>query len=251
MAEIWNGLLSILGSSLRFFYDIAQGIGFSGAVSYGLAIVLLTIAVRVLLLPLTIKQTKSMMDMQRLQPKLKAIQEKYKDDKEKLQQEMMKLYQEHKVNPFGGCLPLLLQLPVFFALFNVLNNAKLMKVIGSGAAWATLAPNVVLKGGIVQGLVAGWPFLLLLALMAITSYIPSKMMASDPQQSKTMLFMSGFLVFIAWSLPAGVLVYWITTNVISVIQQWAMMQLAGGGNSAPEAPVRNNKRKAKQVEAED
>src|SRR5919106_4802097 len=114
MVEIWNGLLSGLGTLLSFFYSIIP--------SYGIAIILLTISVRILLLPLTIKQTKSMQQMQKIQPKVKELQRKYKGNRQKLNQELMALYKEHQVNPLGGCLPLLLQLPVFFALFSVLNT---------------------------------------------------------------------------------------------------------------------------------
>jgi YidC/Oxa1 family membrane protein insertase len=111
---MWDALLEGLGSILAFLYDFIP--------SYGVAIVLLTVLVRIVLLPLTIRQTRSMQAMQRLQPKLKELQRKYKGNRQKLNEEMMKLYKEHQVNPLGGCLPLLLQLPVFFALFQVLNT---------------------------------------------------------------------------------------------------------------------------------
>jgi YidC/Oxa1 family membrane protein insertase len=109
---VWQSLLNALGQALSFFYDFGR--------SYGVAIILLTVAVRVVLLPLTIKQVRSMQEMGKLQPELKALQKKYKGNRQKLQEETMKLYKEHQVNPLGGCLPLLLQLPVFFALFSVL-----------------------------------------------------------------------------------------------------------------------------------
>lgn len=109
---MWQALLDALGSALSFFYDIVP--------SYGVAIILLTVAVRIILLPLTIKQTRSMHEMQKIQPQLKAIQQKHKGNRQKISEETMKLYKEHRVNPLGGCLPLLLQLPVFFALFSVL-----------------------------------------------------------------------------------------------------------------------------------
>jgi YidC/Oxa1 family membrane protein insertase len=111
---IWDSLLNGLGAVLSFFYDVIP--------SYGVAIILLTILVRVVLLPLTVKQTRSMQAMQRIQPKVKELQRKYKGNRQKLNEELMKLYKEHQVNPLGGCLPLLLQLPVFFALFSVLRN---------------------------------------------------------------------------------------------------------------------------------
>ncbi|MGH3923352.1 MAG: YidC/Oxa1 family membrane protein insertase [Pseudonocardiaceae bacterium] len=111
---IWDSLLKGLGSILSFFYEVIP--------SYGVAIILLTILVRIVLIPLTIKQTRSMQEMQRIQPKVKELQRKYKGNRQKMNEELMKLYKEHQVNPLGGCLPLLLQLPVFFALFSVLNT---------------------------------------------------------------------------------------------------------------------------------
>ena len=111
---IWDSLLKGLGSILSFFYEVIP--------SYGAAIILLTILVRIVLIPLTIKQTRSMQEMQRIQPKVKELQRKYKGNRQKMNEELMKLYKEHQVNPLGGCLPLVLQLPVFFALFSVLNT---------------------------------------------------------------------------------------------------------------------------------
>jgi YidC/Oxa1 family membrane protein insertase len=110
---IWDALLDGLGSILSFFYQVIP--------SYGVAIILLTILVRVVLLPLTLKQLRSMQAMQRVQPKVKELQRKYKGNRQKLNEELMKLYKEHQVNPLGGCLPLLLQLPIFFALYRVLS----------------------------------------------------------------------------------------------------------------------------------
>lgn len=115
MDQIAGALLQTLGYALSFLYQLIP--------VYGVAIILLTIAVRVLLLPLTIKQTRSMQAMGKLQPKVKELQRKYKGDRQKLNEEMMKLYREHGANPLGGCLPLVLQLPVFFALYAVLRAA--------------------------------------------------------------------------------------------------------------------------------
>src|SRR5438132_8924099 len=110
MFTLFHELLALMGRGLSFFFDLVP--------SYGLAIILLTVAVRLVLLPLTIKQTRSMQEMQRLQPEVKRIQAKYKGDRQKMNEEMMNLYKEHKVNPLGGCLPLLLQLPIFWALYR-------------------------------------------------------------------------------------------------------------------------------------
>jgi YidC/Oxa1 family membrane protein insertase len=111
---IWDSLLNGLGSILAFLYDVVP--------SYGVAIILLTVLVRLVLIPLTLKQTRSMHAMQRIQPQIKELQRKHKGNRQKLNEEMMKLYKEHQVNPLGGCLPLLLQLPVFIALFSVLRS---------------------------------------------------------------------------------------------------------------------------------
>jgi YidC/Oxa1 family membrane protein insertase len=141
---IWdNGLLKIIFELLQFFYGWVH--------DYGFAIILLTIAFRVLLIPLTWKQTKSMYELQEIQPKIKALQDKYKNNKEKQQEELMKFYQENKVNPFGGCLPLLLQMPLFIALFqvlrtNLINHIATLPVAAQAAArhfWVIL-PDITL-----------------------------------------------------------------------------------------------------------
>ncbi|HEV3474966.1 MAG TPA: YidC/Oxa1 family membrane protein insertase [Actinomycetota bacterium] len=111
---IWDSLLRGLGSILAFLYDVVP--------SYGVAIILLTVLVRLVLIPLTLRQTRSMHAMQQIQPQIKEIQRKHKGNRQKMNEEMMKLYKEHQVNPLGGCLPLLLQLPVFIALFSVLRS---------------------------------------------------------------------------------------------------------------------------------
>jgi YidC/Oxa1 family membrane protein insertase len=115
MAEVWGAILNFLGAILNWIYTIIP--------SYGLAIILLTVLVRIVLIPLTVKQIRSMAAMQKLQPELKRLQTKYKTDRQKLNEEMMKLYREHGVNPLGGCLPLLMQMPVFIALYSVLRVA--------------------------------------------------------------------------------------------------------------------------------
>ena len=115
MAEAWGAILNFLGAVLDGIYKVIP--------SYGLAIIFLTLLVRVVLIPLTVKQIRSMAAMQKLQPELKRLQTKYKGDRQKLNEEMMKLYREHGVNPLGGCFPLAMQAPVFIALYSVLRSA--------------------------------------------------------------------------------------------------------------------------------
>ena len=112
MAEVWGAIERAFGTALSGIYDVIP--------LYGVAIIILTIGVRVVLIPLTVKQIRSMTAMSRIQPQLKEIQQKHKQDRQKLNEEMMKLYKEHNVNPFGGCLPLIAQMPVFIALFSIL-----------------------------------------------------------------------------------------------------------------------------------
>lgn len=216
MGSLWQGLIEALAATLNFFNSYVN--------DYGLAIILLTVAVRILILPLTIKQTKSMYEMQKIQPKMRELQEKYKDNKEKLQKEMMKFYSEHKVNPFGGCLPLLLQMPIFFALFQMLmKSQELLKATTFfGLIELGLRPSAAFASGPIVFL----PYLILIVLMAVTTYLPQKMMATDPQQLKMGLMMLPLMVFFGWSLPTGVLLYWITTNVWTIGQQYITLRLA-------------------------
>lgn len=200
---------------LQFFY------GISG--SYGWAIVLLTVAVRIILLPLTYQQTKAQIDLQRIQPKVKELQRKYKDDKEKLNQELLKLYAEHKVNPFGGCLPLLIQLPVFFALFKTLNTFKPMQK--ESFLFIPSLGDVASKVGVS---ISAWPYYLLILLLGLTTYISAKMMSSDKTQEMTNITMTIFLMFIAYNIPAGVLLYWLLTNLFTIIQQYAQLKIMEG-----------------------
>lgn len=232
-SEIWNGIVAFLNVLLQAFYR------FSG--NYGLAIITLTVLIKVVLIPLTIKQTRSMLAMQKIQPEIKKLQEKYKDDKERLSQEMMKFYRENKINPLGGCLPLLLQLPVFFALFTVLRKYLLtpptmivgnslsvfagMNVMG-GAAYASL-PVIKQAGFLWMGNLADTtriadPYFVLIIILAASTWYSQKQVMTDPRQKNMMIIMPIFTAFIGYSLPAGVVLYWATTNILQILQQWGM-----------------------------
>ncbi len=170
------------------------------------------------MLPLTIKQTKSMAEMKRWQPKLKELQKKYKDDRQKMNEEIMKFYKEHKINPFGGCLPMILQLPIFIALFSILREIPALEgqpflffikdlSLSPSQAYSGLSPLLTVS------------YFVLIVLMLVTNYAQSKMMSADPKQDRIMLFMSFFMAYIAWNFPAGVLLYWVTTNIWQIAQQ--------------------------------
>jgi len=182
--------------------------------NYGIVIILLTIIVRLILTPLTITQTRSMARMQKIQPQLKELQKKYKDDKQKLQQETMAFYKENNVNPLAGCLPLILQMPVFFALFRTLREPteKVTSVVGSlKFLWMELdKPD---------------PYYILVILMVVTMFISTKLSTTDPKQSKIMYILPVVFGFISFRFEAGILVYWVTTNIWSIGQQWIVNKI--------------------------
>lgn len=205
MIPLLDDLAKGLEIVLRFFFGYIH--------SWGWSIVLLTIVVRIILLPLTIKQTKSMKAMQEIQPKIKQLQEKYKKDKERLQREMIKFYQENKVNPLGGCLPLLLQMPIFFALFRMLRGASFLK--GQGFLW-------------MQSLAKPDPYLVLPIIMVASTFWSQKQITPDDTQQKQMLYIMPLVLgFIAWRLDAGILIYWVTTNIWTIAQQYLTVAPVG------------------------
>lgn len=233
MGALLKPLEDIIWNTLQLFYAWTS--------DYGWSIILLTVAMRVILLPLTIKSTKSTYEMQRIQPKLKELQQKYKNNKEKLQEETLKFYQENKVNPFGGCLPLLLQMPVLFALFRVLSGTGknpgpfLRHIAGLPEAaqeaarrfWIVL-PDLTKSPGAIygaEGLVAALPYLAFVVLFALSVYLPQRMMTKEKQQQQIGLYMAAMFLFFGWSSPAGVLLYWVTSSILQVAQQWAMMRV--------------------------
>jgi YidC/Oxa1 family membrane protein insertase len=242
VAEIWDGFKGFLLQALVFFYG--------GVKDYGAAIVLLTVAIRIVLTPLVWKQTKSMLELQKVQPKIKALQEKHKNNKEKQQEELMKFYQENKVNPFGGCLPLLLQMPIFLALYQVLGSpasytgpsfAKHLMSLPPAAQEAakrfwvilpdlTRMPSQVWTDGMKAGgtghaLLDVLPYAIFIVLFGLSTWLPQYLMTTDPQQRKTGAYMSIFMLYIGWISPAGPLVYWVTSSAWQVGQQILMQRL--------------------------
>jgi YidC/Oxa1 family membrane protein insertase len=198
-------------SSNPFHYviDFFRGIlrtfhGFTG--SWGIGIILLTICVRIVLFPLTWKQFRSAQHMQLLQPKIKALQAKFKGDKQRLQQETMKLYQEHRVNPFASCLPLVLQLPVFFCLYYAIRGTPELR--NAHFLWLTLG--------------ARDPYFILLVFYVVSQLISTELSlqyTSDNRQKWMMRAMPLFFVVVLLNFPSGLFVYWVTTNLWTIGQQ--------------------------------
>ncbi|HEV3130041.1 MAG TPA: YidC/Oxa1 family membrane protein insertase [Solirubrobacteraceae bacterium] len=269
LGNIFQPLIDVFAAVLKFFHDDV-------GVSWGWAIVLLTVAVRALLIPLTFKQFKSMQKLQQLAPQLKAIQAKYKEDKQRQQQEVMKFYKENEVNPFASCLPLVAQLPVFIGLFYTLRQnlrpdicpqvqtafqANLVHAhnvsVKAAAGQTTYCTNPAFHHFYHGG--AGFLFIpdltnkatgaVLIALIVLyigTQLASSLMMATpamDKMQRQIMLLMPLFFVVLIISFPAGLIVYWITTNTWTIFQQYVVRRRIGpvvpaaataaGGNGAP------------------
>jgi YidC/Oxa1 family membrane protein insertase len=204
--------------------------------NYGVVIILLTLTVRLVLTPLTISQTRSMARMQKFQPELQELQKKFKDDKQKLQQETMAFYKKNNVNPLAGCLPLILQLPVFFALFQALRTPSQIVTNVLGVPYIP----VYLFGNI-KNIIANipnikfnflWlnlnerdPFFILVILMVATMFLSTKMTTTDPKQAMITYAMPVVFGVISWNMPSGILIYWVTTNVWSIGQQYIVNKL--------------------------
>lgn len=191
--------------ALRLFYGICG--------NWGLAIILLTISVKLVLYPLTLQSTRQMAAMQKLQPKLEALQKKHKDEPEKLQKETVELYRSEGVNPLGGCLPMLLQIPVFLALFFALTSPDFSKVLaGSGGSGSFLW---------IKNLAKPDNTYILIFMIGLTTYWSSiTMPGGASKQQKSMLYiMPAFIAVISVSFPAGVQLYWVAQNLLTIAQQ--------------------------------
>jgi len=207
-----------LGAILYFIYSFVN--------NYAMSIILFTILVKLILLPLTLNQLRQTQKMAELQPKLKEIQEKYKNDKEKLAAKQMELYQKENINPFGGCLPILIQLPILFGLFSVLrepqkyvfvNNPELLeKAIHAPFLWL---PNLVDPDPIILPILA-----------ALTTYLSMKNTGTNMEQPQSVKTMNTIMpLLILWwgrSFPAGLTLYWVISNLFQMAQQYFLPKIS-------------------------
>jgi YidC/Oxa1 family membrane protein insertase len=203
---------------LNFFY------GYVG--NYGIAIILVTILIKLLFWPIAQKGLKSMKNMQKIQPKMAKLKEKYKDDKTRLNEEMMILYKTYKVNPVGGCLPMMMQIPVFFALYKVLLQAIELRH-APFMLWITdLSAPDRLFIGIDLPYLGGLPVLTL--LMGASMFLQQKMTPApaDPTQAKIMMFLPVIFTFMFLNFASGLVLYWFVNNLLSIAQQYLINKKA-------------------------
>ena len=211
--------LKIISDPLsKFFYFVHTGINAvvpNIDISFGLTIILFTVIIRVILLPLSIKQTKSTAKMGLIQPEMKKVQEKYKKDPQKSQQEVMKLYKENGVNPMGGCLPMLIQMPILFALYGLFNNLNLQ---GAGFLWM---PDLSKPD----------PLYILPILSTVTTYFSSKLMqppGGGAQSKQTSTMTTGMAIFMgvmSLKFKGALVLYWVINNLVQVIQTLVINKL--------------------------
>ncbi len=192
--------------------------------NYGVAIIILTILIKLLFWPLGTKSYKSMNDMKKLQPLMNQIREKYKDDKQKMNQEVMNLYKTYKVNPMSGCLPMLVQMPIFFALYRMLYQAiELRHAPFMGWINDLSAPDRLFNFGVaIPFMQPPYGIPVLTIIMGATMFLQQKMSPTmgDPTQAKIMMFMPIFMTVIFINFPAGLVLYWLVNNVLSIGQQY-------------------------------
>ena len=222
LGNILQPLIDFFHWFLEFFHD-ELGLG------WGTAIVALTVMVRAVLLPVTYKSSKSMIRLQQLAPEMKALQKKYKQDPQRLQQETMKFYKENSVNPFASCLPMIAQLPVFLALYYMLQarppvrhlpgdpGAGLPKTMPCGETPESsflFIPDLTDKA-------TGWVLVALIVLYVGSQLVSTLLMSATADKNQRRIFLALPFLFVAfiWQFPAGLLVYWITTNLWTILQQ--------------------------------
>lgn len=206
---LFDWAIGLLQNLLTFFYNVTASMGMA---SYGVAIILVTIAIKLVLYPLTVKQVEGMKAMQELQPKMKELQEKYKDNPEKLNKQMALLYKESGANPLAGCLPLIVQMPILMGIFFAIRDYQYAPDHLTSFIWI---PNLSMPD----------PLYILPIISAVTTYIQQKQTtgADANQQAKMMMnIMPVFIGYISLTFPAGLVLYWVVSNVCQIAQQWWM-----------------------------
>ena len=221
---MWEEICKIVARIVELFYFPVH--------DWGLAIILLTIVFRLLIMPLMLSQTKSSYMMQKVQPKLKEIQSKFQNDPVRMQEETQKLYADAKFNPLAGCVPMLIQMPIFIALFQVLRNIQDFLPEYESFTFYNIVPNLLATPAEVmeQGIAAFIPYAVLIVIFVGATFLPMLLQQrnnQDSQQRNQMYMMSiimgVMMLFVSWSSPAGVLLFWGVSGIIAVITQQVYM----------------------------
>lgn len=214
-------LSNIVQQVITVIYSFLHGIGFP---NYGVAIIIMTVLVKLILYPLTKKQIESTKAMMELQPKMKAIQEKYKDDKQRLNMELANLYKNEGVNPLAGCLPLLVQMPIMIGIFYGIRD---FDYVGSSMflTWDIAKSFTDINNAV--GFSSAMPYLLWPFLSALTTFIASKQSmpatsAGGAQGKMMTYFMPLFIGYISKDFPTGLVLYWVVMNIMQIAQQYMM-----------------------------
>lgn len=233
---MWDAFKDWIFSCIQFFSNFVG--------DWGLAIIIITVIFRLIVAPIMHKQIKSSFQMQKIQPLIKEVQTKFSNDPVRMNEEMQKLYAETKFNPLAGCLPMLLQMPIFLAMFQTLRELGGRRT-GTSYTFYGMVPDLTLTPSEMfsHGIAAFFPYLVLMLVFALATFLPMILqnIHNDSAQRNQMLIMGGIMtlmmLWISWGSPAGVLLFWGTSSVIGILQNQITMRMMKKAEAAKEAEM--------------
>lgn len=233
---MWDAFKDWIFSCIQFFSNFVG--------DWGLAIIIITVIFRLIVAPIMHKQIKSSFQMQKIQPLIKEVQTKFSNDPVRMNEEMQKLYAETKFNPLAGCLPMLLQMPIFLAMFQTLRELG-GRQTGTSYTFYGMVPDLTLTPSEMfsHGIAAFFPYLVLMLVFALATFLPMILqnIHNDSAQRNQMLIMGGIMtlmmLWISWGSPAGVLLFWGTSSVIGIFQNQITMRMMKKAEAAKEAEM--------------
>lgn len=231
---MWDAFKDWIFSCIQFFSNFVG--------DWGLAIIIITVIFRLIVAPIMHKQIKSSFQMQKIQPLIKEVQTKFSNDPVRMNEGMQKLYAETKFNPLAGCLPMLLQMPIFLAMFQTLRELG-GRQTGTSYTFYGMVPDLTLTPSEMfsHGIAAFFPYLVLMLVFALATFLPMILqnIHNDSAQRNQMLIMGGvmtlMMLWISWGSPAGVLLFWGTSSVIGILQNQITMRMMKKAEAAKEA----------------
>lgn len=233
---MWDAFKDWIFSCIQFFSNFVG--------DWGLAIIIITVIFRLIVAPIMHKQIKSSFQMQKIQPLIKEVQTKFSNDPVRMNEEMQKLYAETKFNPLAGCLPMLLQMPIFLAMFQTLRELG-GRQTGTSYTFYGMVPDLTLTPSEMfsHGIAAFFPYLVLMLVFALATFLPMILqnIHNDSAQRNQMLIMGSIMtlmmLWISWGSPAGVLLFWGTSSVIGILQNQITMRMMKKAEAAKEAEM--------------